>query len=136
MLYVDIRSITAQNAALVFEYLKHFITLLRSFNEGRLSEKTLSSKWALVHELLEGRTHFIGCVGLILVETLDYGYPQITQPEALKLYITQGNPDAGKVPFLHSIVILSVTTRGNPENYCCCHRELPLAPNKGLLQEE
>lgn len=67
------------NAALVFEFLNKFVQLIAAYF-GVFSEIALKGNFALVYELLD--------------EILDFGYPQSTDPDALKLMITthEGGP--------------------------------------------
>lgn len=60
------------NAALVFEFLRKFVAVIQAYF-GVFSEVSLKSNFALVYELLD--------------EVLDFGYPQSTDPDVLKLMI-------------------------------------------------
>jgi len=62
------------NATLVFEFLNKFIELMKSYF-GEFNDTNIKNNFALIYELLD--------------EILDYGYPQSTDPDALKLFITQ-----------------------------------------------
>eukprot|EP00051_Salpingoeca_urceolata_P027496 m.481722 g.481722 ORF g.481722 m.481722 type:complete len:443 (-) comp22295_c0_seq1:91-1419(-) len=62
------------NAALVFAFLGKFIELMQSYF-GEFHEVNVKNNFSLVYELLD--------------EILDFGYPQSTDPEALKLVIMQ-----------------------------------------------
>ncbi|GHJ85483.1 hypothetical protein NliqN6_1885 [Naganishia liquefaciens] len=61
------------NAALVFEFLYRFVSISRSYF-GKLDEEAVKSNFVLIYELLD--------------EILDFGYPQNTEIDALKMYIT------------------------------------------------
>lgn len=65
------------NAALVFEYLFQKIQILQAYLGKKFGEETLRGDFTLVFELFD--------------ETMDYGYPQNTTIDVLKLYINQGN---------------------------------------------
>lgn len=61
------------NSALVFEFLYKLVNLGKSYF-GRFDEEAVKSNFVLVYELLD--------------EILDFGYPQNTETETLKMYIT------------------------------------------------
>ncbi|RSH77895.1 uncharacterized protein EHS24_002966 [Apiotrichum porosum] len=61
------------NAALVFEFLYRFITISRSYF-GKLDEESVKSNFVLIYELLD--------------EIIDFGYPQNSEIDTLKMYIT------------------------------------------------
>ncbi|KAI9829642.1 MAG: hypothetical protein M1826_005532 [Phylliscum demangeonii] len=61
------------NAALVFEFLYSLVGLGRGYF-GKLDEEAVKNNFVLIYELLD--------------EVLDFGYPQNTETDTLKLYIT------------------------------------------------
>lgn len=61
------------NAALVFEFLERLRVLGKSYF-GKFDEEGVKNNFVLVYELLD--------------EILDFGYPQNTETETLKMYIT------------------------------------------------
>ncbi|KAK6428081.1 clathrin associated protein complex medium subunit [Oleoguttula sp. CCFEE 5521] len=61
------------NSALVFEFLYKLVSIGRSYF-GRFDEEAVKSNFVMVYELLD--------------EILDFGYPQNTETETLKMYIT------------------------------------------------
>lgn len=61
------------NSALVFEFLYKLVQLGKSYF-GRFDEEAVKSNFVMVYELLD--------------EVLDFGYPQNTETETLKMYIT------------------------------------------------
>ncbi len=61
------------NAALVFEFLNRLVTLGLSYF-GKFDEDAVKSNFVLIYELLD--------------EILDFGYPQNSDTDTLKLYIT------------------------------------------------
>lgn len=67
---------TNPNAALVFEFLYQLMAVCRAYFGCELSDQTLRRNFVLVYELLD--------------EVMDYGVPQITEPEVLKRYILEG----------------------------------------------
>ncbi|KAI5296070.1 hypothetical protein KEM52_005805 [Ascosphaera acerosa] len=63
------------NAALVFEFLYRFVQLGRSYF-NKLDEESVKNNFVLIYELLDD------------AEILDFGYPQNTDIDTLKMYIT------------------------------------------------
>lgn len=61
------------NAALIFEFLDRLISIGKSYF-GKFDEDAVKSNFVLIYELLD--------------EVLDYGYPQNSETDTLKLYIT------------------------------------------------
>ena len=61
------------NSALVFEFLYKLVQLGKSYF-GRFDEESIKCNFVMVYELLD--------------EILDFGYPQNTETETLKMYIT------------------------------------------------
>ncbi|KAI9872681.1 MAG: hypothetical protein M1823_008110, partial [Watsoniomyces obsoletus] len=64
------------NAAVVFEFLYRFIGLGKGYF-GKFDEDAVKNNFVLVYELLD--------------EILDFGYPQNTDVDVLKMYITPDN---------------------------------------------
>jgi len=64
------------NAALIVQFLYDFITVCKAYFKGEFNESQIRKNFSLIYELLD--------------EVMDHGYPQILDPEVLKLYITQG----------------------------------------------
>lgn len=82
------------NAALVFEFMYRMITLGKSYF-GKFDEEAVKNNFVLIYELLDG----MFCSSFILsrtmtdsryrlTEILDFGYPQNTETDTLKMYIT------------------------------------------------
>ncbi|KAL3902030.1 MAG: hypothetical protein SGCHY_000140 [Lobulomycetales sp.] len=61
------------NTALVFEFLHRFSLLARSYFGGKFDQDGVKNNFTLIYELLD--------------EICDFGYPQLTEPDALKQYI-------------------------------------------------
>ncbi|EGG02137.1 uncharacterized protein MELLADRAFT_91641 [Melampsora larici-populina 98AG31] len=61
------------NAAIVFEFLYRLINLTRSYF-GKMDEESVKNNFVLIYELLD--------------EILDFGYPQNSEIDTLKMYIT------------------------------------------------
>ncbi|ELR11082.1 clathrin adaptor complex small chain subfamily protein [Acanthamoeba castellanii str. Neff] len=68
---------TKQNVdcALVFSLLNQLVLIFRSYFGGKFDEDHIRKNFVLIYELLD--------------EVIDYGHPQNSDIEALKLYITQ-----------------------------------------------
>ena len=60
-------------AALVFEFIYKIIKVTHSYL-GKLDEESVKNNFVLIYELLD--------------EILDFGYPQNSEIDALKMYIT------------------------------------------------
>ncbi|KAK4698694.1 hypothetical protein P7C70_g7577, partial [Phenoliferia sp. Uapishka_3] len=84
------------NAALVFEFAYRFINLGRSYF-GKLDEESVKNNFVLIYELLDGQPmlplrrslslELMSSVRL-LTEILDFGFPQNSESDTLKMYIT------------------------------------------------
>ncbi|KAH7107641.1 clathrin adaptor, mu subunit [Auriculariales sp. MPI-PUGE-AT-0066] len=61
------------NAALVFEFLYRFISVSKSYF-GKVDEESVKSNFVLIYELID--------------EIIDFGYPQTSETDTLKMYIT------------------------------------------------
>lgn len=80
------------NAALVFEFLYRLVTLGKGYF-GKFDEEAVKSNFVLVYELLDGILYNRRYVrrdlaNRIDAEILDFGYPQTTETDTLKMYIT------------------------------------------------
>lgn len=82
------------NAALVFEFLYRLIQLGKGYF-GKFDEEAVKNNFVLVYELLDG-TSGCPCTACYpsfpltpeLAEIIDFGYPQNTETDTLKMYIT------------------------------------------------
>ncbi|KAF8705637.1 hypothetical protein AX14_013872 [Amanita brunnescens Koide BX004] len=72
-LYVVAVTKTNANAALVFEYCYRFINIAKSYF-GKIDEEAIKNNFVLIYELID--------------EILDFGYPQNSEIDTLKSYIT------------------------------------------------
>ena len=59
-----------------------FITVCKAYFGGEFDESQIRKNFSLIYELLD--------------EVMDYGYPQILDPDLLKMYITEGKADSNK----------------------------------------
>jgi len=96
------------NAALIMEFLYQLITLCKAYFGGEFDETQIRKNFVLIYELMD--------------EIMDYGYPQITDADLLKLYITQGkiNPDLTNIEKLKQITIQAtgaISWRGDNVRY-------------------
>jgi len=85
------------NAAIVFEFLYRFISLGKGYF-GKFDEEAVKNNFVLVYELLDGeaitmawRVSAKAMVADGRAEILDFGYPQNTDVDVLKMYITPDN---------------------------------------------
>ncbi|KAF8634543.1 hypothetical protein AX15_000841 [Amanita polypyramis BW_CC] len=72
-LYVVAVTKTNANAALVFEYCYRFINITKSYF-GKIDEEAVKNNFVLIYELID--------------EIIDFGYPQNSEIDTLKSYIT------------------------------------------------
>lgn len=75
-IYITAVTKSNANAAIVFEFLYRFIGLGKGYF-GKFDEEAVKNNFVLIYELLD--------------EILDFGYPQNTDVDVLKLYITPDN---------------------------------------------
>lgn len=92
------------NAALVFEFCYRLINIGRSYF-GKLDEESVKNNFVLIYELLDGGSDLLGLTSTLfalkqasthtdfglyscLTEILDFGYPQNSETDTLKMYIT------------------------------------------------
>ncbi|OAA36203.1 adaptor protein complex AP-2, medium chain [Beauveria brongniartii RCEF 3172] len=79
------------NAALVFEFLYRLIQLGKGYF-GKFDEEAVKNNFVLVYELLDGKKHLqkkrSWHYKLMALEIIDFGYPQNTETDTLKMYIT------------------------------------------------
>ena len=75
------------NAALVFEFLNRFITDIGRSYFGKFDEEGVKNNFVLIYELLDG-THYLLFNCVYSLEILDFGYPQNSDIDTLKMYIT------------------------------------------------
>jgi hypothetical protein len=67
------------------------VKLCKSYFNGEFGEDQVRKNFALIYELLD--------------EVMDFGYPQIVDPDLLKMYITQGkqaNPNLNVSANMHT----------------------------------
>jgi len=67
------------NVTIVFQFLERFISIMEAYFGANFTPDTIKENYVLIYELLD--------------ETLDFGYPQITDADALKAYITTADDE-------------------------------------------
>lgn len=81
------------NAALVFEFCYRMVNIGRGYF-GKFDEEAVKNNFVLIYELLDGihTKHTVALHALpknnFSVEILDFGYPQNSETDTLKMYIT------------------------------------------------
>ena len=75
------------NAALVFEFLHRLVDGIGRSYFGKMDEEGVKNNFVLIYELLDGLYPSF-CLRVLMVEILDFGYPQNSDIDALKMYIT------------------------------------------------
>jgi AP-2 complex subunit mu-1 len=108
------------NAALVFEFLYRLVGLGKAYF-GKFDEEAVKNNFVLVYELLD--------------EILDFGYPQNTETDTLKMYITTEGVKSERAmvwgPFLNCVTSRAITDwniGGLVQNHHASHRRSLLAP--------
>lgn len=92
----------------MFEFIYRFVSISRAYF-GKLDEESVKNNFVLIYELLDGASPclafglnaslFVGltsslrapvppCSASVLAEILDFGYPQNSEIDTLKMYIT------------------------------------------------
>lgn len=93
------------NAALLMQFLFQLVVLFKAYFAGKFDENQIRDNFVLIYELLD--------------EVMDYGYPQITDADLLKEYITQGSK---KIDITNAEKLKQITIRATgaiswrPEN--------------------
>lgn len=75
-LFIIVSTKANPNAAMVFQFLYQFLNICKAYFAQELNDSTVRKNFVIIYELLD--------------EILDYGVPQITEPEVLKRYILEG----------------------------------------------
>ena len=77
------------NAALIFEYCYRFIAIAKSYF-GKVDEEAVKNNFVLIYELIDGAHRFAysGTSPDLVTEIIDFGYPQNSEIDTLKTYIT------------------------------------------------
>jgi len=72
-LYILMVTKNNANAMLAFKFMTSLVDLLRTYFQGALNESSVKRNFVLIYELLD--------------ECMDFGFPQLTEPAALKNFI-------------------------------------------------
>ncbi|KAK1223099.1 sporulation-induced protein [Marasmius sp. AFHP31] len=88
-LYVVAVTKNNANAALVFEFCYRFINISKSYF-GKIDEESIKNNFVLIYELIDGGWSSGCCITIThpTTEINDFGYPQNSEIDTLKTYIT------------------------------------------------
>ena len=77
------------NAALVFEFCYRFIAIAKAYF-GKVDEESVKSNFVLIYELIDGKLSSLLLRSFAhgTEEIIDFGYPQNSEADTLKTYIT------------------------------------------------
>lgn len=77
------------NAALVFEFCYRFISIAKSYF-GKVDEESVKNNFVLIYELIDGKSfrRLVTDALSSFTEINDFGYPQNSEIDTLKTYIT------------------------------------------------
>ena len=81
---------TNANAALVFEFCYRFINICKAYF-GKIDEESVKNNFVVIYELIDGQLLVDPNVMEVLnhaIEINDFGYPQNSEIDTLKTYIT------------------------------------------------
>lgn len=114
------------NAALVFEFLYRLVGLGKAYF-GKFDEEAVKNNFVLVYELLD--------------EILDFGYPQNTETDTLKMYITTEGVKSeramvGNLPATVWRLMADVDAGGLVENHNAGHGRPLVAAGRYQVPEE
>lgn len=100
------------NAALVFEFLYRLIQLGRGYF-GKFDEEAVKNNFVLVYELLDGvfapSSPTRHALTVRHPEIIDFGYPQNTETDTLKMYITTEGVKSERAPEDSSKITMQAT---------------------------
>lgn len=75
-----------------------FINVCKAYFNGKFDEAEVRKNFALIYELLD--------------EVMDYGYPQILDPDLLKMYITQGKITGKEIQNIEKLKQITIQATG------------------------
>ena len=75
-LFLIVSTKTNPNAAMAFQFLYQFLNICKAYFAQEINDSVVRKNFVIIYELLD--------------EILDFGVPQITEPEVLKKYILEG----------------------------------------------
>jgi AP-2 complex subunit mu-1 len=100
---------TNANAALVFEFCYRFINICKAYF-GKIDEESVKNNFVVIYELIDGLYFFLSSqvyiYSIMSLEINDFGYPQNSEIDTLKTYITtesivSTNIAVVRLPFSH-----------------------------------
>jgi AP-2 complex subunit mu-1 len=115
------------NAALVFEFIYRLIGLGKAYF-GKFDEEAVKNNFVLVYELLD--------------EILDFGYPQNTETDTLKMYITTEGVKSERAMvglmywFFERGSFANTTAGGLFKNHNASHRRTLVAASRHQISKE
>ena len=91
------------NAALIVSFLYKVVEIFKAYFGGEFDENSIRKNFVLIYELLD--------------EIMDFGFPQILEPEVLKQYITQGGfrKEIGEQQIKGALIQATGVTSWRPE---------------------
>lgn len=108
------------NAALVFEFCYRLINIGRSYF-GKLDEESVKNNFVLIYELLDGGAipsrfedsvpDTVADFNHFTAEILDFGYPQNSETDTLKMYITTEGVKSEQAVVCHAITFIGLSSR-------------------------
>ena len=103
---------TNANAALVFEYCYRFINIAKSYF-GKIDEEAVKNNFVLIYELIDG-AYALQLAKITLVnerttEILDFGYPQNSEIDTLKTYITTESIVSSAIAAVSTSYLLAIS---------------------------
>ena len=87
------------NAALIVQFIYDFIGVIKAYIGEEFKEAKIRENYALIYELLD--------------EVMDHGYPQILDPDVLKMYITQGKQDSKELTNIEKLKQITIQATGS-----------------------
>jgi len=80
------------------QFLYDFIGVCKAYFGGKFDEGEIRKNFALIYELLD--------------EVMDFGYPQILDPDLLKMYITIGKVSNKEVANIEKLKQITIQATG------------------------
>lgn len=90
------------NAAMVLKFLFKAVDLFKAYFGGTFDETAIRKNFVLIYELMD--------------EVMDYGWPQLLEPELLKQYITQGGVKQNEEQIRSALIQATGVTSWRNEN--------------------
>eukprot|EP00388_Colpodella_angusta_P000953 GDKJ01003197.1.p1 GENE.GDKJ01003197.1~~GDKJ01003197.1.p1 ORF type:complete len:431 (-),score=85.73 GDKJ01003197.1:423-1715(-) len=90
---------TNSNAMMILSFLYTFVNVMKSYLGNKITEELIRKNFVLLYELLD--------------EVLDNGFPQVTNLDVLRKYITQGGAKTSDLQDEENLKKLTVQATGN-----------------------